>query len=57
MGYEKLTHKYLNDTCDFKIDDQQKPNSSLVLTEPGKLPLKVKEELLKFFFEDMKIAR
>ena len=39
------------------LQDLQKPNSSLILTEPGKLPLGVKESLLKLFFEEMKISR
>jgi hypothetical protein len=38
------------------VGDLQRPNSSLILTT-GKLPLAVKEALIKFFFEEVKIAR
>merc|ERR1712029_275694 len=39
------------------VDSLQKPNSSFILTEPGKLPLAVKESLLTFLFEEVKVAR
>ena len=38
------------------VGDLQRPNSSLILTT-GKLPLAVKEALIKFFFEEVKLAR
>ncbi len=38
------------------VGDLQRPNCSLVLTHAG-LSAAVKEALLRFFFEDMKIAR
>jgi len=39
------------------VDSLQKPNSSFILTEPGRLPLSVKESLLTFLFEEVKVAR
>ena len=39
------------------MDSLQRPNSSLILTEPGRLPLSVKEALLRFLFEEVKLAR
>ena len=39
------------------VDDLRKPNSSLTLTEPARMPHNVKENLLKFFFEEIKLAR
>ena len=41
----------------FQVDSLQKPNSSFILTEPGRLPLLVKESLLTFLFEEVKVAR
>ena len=41
----------------FQVDSLQKPNSSFILTEPGRLPLSVKESLLTFLFEEVKVAR
>jgi hypothetical protein len=38
------------------VGDLQRPNSSLILTV-GKMPLAVKELLIKFFFEEVKISR
>ena len=38
------------------VADLQRPNSSLILTV-GKIPLAVREALVKFFFEEVKIAR
>ena len=38
------------------VADLQRPNSSLILTV-GKIPLAVREALIKFFFEEVKIAR
>ena len=38
------------------VGDLQRPNSSLILTV-GKMPFVVKELLIKFFFEEVKIAR
>lgn len=39
------------------IDELQRPNSCLVLTEPSNLPLAVKELLLKYLFEEVQISR
>lgn len=39
------------------IDELQRPNSCLVLTEPSHLPLAVKELLLKYLFEEVQISR
>lgn len=35
----------------------QRPNSCLVLTEPPNLPLAVKEQLLRYLFEEINVAR
>ena len=39
------------------IDELQRPNSCLVFTEPPNFPLSVKEQLLKFLFEEVQITR
>jgi len=39
------------------IDELQRPNSCLVFTEPSNLPLAVKEQLLRYLFEELQIAR
>ena len=35
----------------------QRPNSCLVFTEPASFPLAVKEQLLRFLFEEIQITR
>jgi len=39
------------------IDELQRPNSCLILTEPSNLPLAVKELLLKYLFEEVQVSR
>ena len=38
------------------IDELQRPNSCLILTEPSNLPLAVKELLLKYLFEEVQVV-
>jgi hypothetical protein len=42
--------------CLFQISDLQRPNCSLIFTY-AKMPLAVKEALLKYLFEEMKISK
>ena len=39
------------------IDELQRPNACLILTEPSNLPLAVKELLLKYLFEEVQVSR
>ena len=39
------------------VEFVQHPNNALILTMPTKLPYKMKESLLKYFFEEAKAAR
>ncbi len=49
-----LTHILIENKM---VNDLQRPNSCLIFTIPSKLPHVVKELLIKFFFEETKIAR
>ena len=49
-----MTHLLLH----FKmVENLQRPSNSIILTVPCKIPYRVKESLLKFFFEETKAAR
>ena len=49
-----LTHLLLRHNM---VEHLQRPSNSIILTVPCKIPYRVKESLLKFFFEETKAAR